>query len=90
MYPPTYVTKFVKKASSIMMLDNPAEVLNPICPKMTQNGNCGMFVIEYINVIFHRMLAGKQELYKFPQLSDEFISERRKYWLNTAYNLRKG
>ena len=35
-----------------MQLEEVPEILNPICPKMTTNGNCGMFVIEFIDLIF--------------------------------------
>uniref|UniRef100_A0A7E4WAR4 ULP_PROTEASE domain-containing protein n=1 Tax=Panagrellus redivivus TaxID=6233 RepID=A0A7E4WAR4_PANRE len=53
----------------------------PPCPKMDINGDCGVYLIEFIKGIFKQLNEENFENpYIFEQLSQDDINRSRKYW----------
>ncbi|CAD5225866.1 unnamed protein product [Bursaphelenchus xylophilus] len=59
------------------------------CPKMTVNGSCGIYILEYLHIIFQCLKEGLTDVKQmdFSRINDKFAAERRVYYCKVLNSL---
>jgi Ulp1 family protease len=72
--------QFAKRVANLLQPDPSFQLVTPMpCPKMSNNGDCGMFLIAYLQAFLLSINKGTRKV-DLSHINGEFIDEQRVYW----------